>query len=543
MKIKRYTAPSMRAALALVRAEQGADAVILSSRRGADGIEVIAAVDYDEGLFRDMNRQRLAAIEAAGQAAALAAAQRSAEVASAQRPASMPGSRFASAAAASSAPSPRQMTPPPAAAPRPLPAAAAAAAGPAPVPKAARPGAAAAARPAPASAAARAAPEVAPGPAHAARPARAPAAAMPPFAAATPAPGAARPASPPAMRAPAAAGAHSPPTAVRAAAKPVSAAAAASSSTEPGLGAVQRQIKDLQRMLETGLADMSWNDRRVREPLQTRVLEDLSDLDIAPDVAMALASLAPRRTTVEDPSRIPLALLVKHLPVTADLSSLSSGVVAVVGPTGAGKTTTIAKLAARWCMEHGSGDLALVSTDGYRIGARDQLMTYARILDAPMHAAVSGRDLRQILDRLSSKKLVLIDTAGMGPRDSRLAEQLAALKLGAARARVLLALPAQGEGRSLDEIVRAFAGAAPVGCIITKVDEAASMGAVISATLRHRLPLAYVCDGQRVPDDLHAAHERRVWLARWAMKLKEGRPATRDPAYLSRHFGRVPAHA
>jgi flagellar biosynthesis protein FlhF len=130
----------------------------------------------------------------------------------------------------------------------------------------------------------------------------------------------------------------------------------ASSSADPALGAMQRQLKDMQRMLETGLADMSWNDRRLREPLKARVLEDLAQLDIAPDVAMALASLAPKRTTVDDPSRIPLALLVKHLPVTADLSSLSSGVVAVVGPTGAGKTTTIAKLAARWCMERATSD-------------------------------------------------------------------------------------------------------------------------------------------------------------------------------------------
>jgi flagellar biosynthesis protein FlhF len=154
-----------------------------------------------------------------------------------------------------------------------------------------------------------------------------------------------------------------------------------------------------------------------------------------------------------------------------------------------------------------------------------------------------ARDLGRILERLSSKKLILIDTAGMGPRDARLTEQLEALKLGARGARVLLALPAQGEGRALDEIVRAFAGAAPAGCILTKVDEAASMGAVISATLRHRLPIAYLCDGQRVPDDLHAAHERRIWLARWALKLKERRPPNPDPAQLSRHFGRVPAHA
>jgi flagellar biosynthesis protein FlhF len=308
-------------------------------------------------------------------------------------------------------------------------------------------------------------------------------------------------------------------------------------------GAMQRELQGLRRMLETGLAGMTWNDKRLREPLKARVLEELSLMDIAPDVAKALAARAPRRTTLDNPSHIPLALLVKYLPVVDDLSGVSAGVVAVVGPTGAGKTTTIAKLAARWCLQHGSQDLALVSTDGYRIGARDQLMTYARILGAPMHAANSGKDLARVLDRLKSKKLILIDTAGMGPRDVRLTEQLAALQLGAARARVLLALPAQGEGHALDEIVRAFAPLTPVAAILTKVDEAASLGAVISTTLRHRLKIAYVCDGQRVPEDLHAAHQKRVWLVRAAFELKGRRSAPADEAYLVRNFGGAHAHA
>jgi flagellar biosynthesis protein FlhF len=310
-----------------------------------------------------------------------------------------------------------------------------------------------------------------------------------------------------------------------------------------GYGGMQRELRDLRQLLETGLAGMTWNDKRLREPLKARILEELSAMDIAPDVAMALAALAPRRTALENPSHIPLALLAKHLPVVDDLSGISGGVMAIVGPTGAGKTTTIAKLAARWCMRHGSQDLALVSTDGYRIGARDQLLTYARILGAPMHAANSGRELARVLDRLKSKKLILIDTAGMGPRDVRLSEQLAALQLGAARARVLLALPAQGEGHALEEIVQAFAPLTPVACILTKVDEAASLGAVISTTLRHRLKIAYVCDGQRVPEDLHAAHQKRVWLLRTALHLKELRAPARDEAYYVRNFGRTPAHA
>jgi len=461
MKIKRYTAVSMRAALAQVRAEQGPDAVILSSRRSDDGIEVIAAVDYDEALFVEANRQRTPSpvITATPETAITAAAAAAATIA---RP---PAPALAVAA-------PAKRTEARAAAPMPAPA-----------------------------------------------PVRAAAPIPPPTPVRTPAP-------------------------VRAAA-PIQAHMPASAAHRPDLGysAMQRELRDLRQVLETGLAGMTWNDRRLREPLKARVLEELSAMDIAPDIAMALASLTPRRTTLQNPSHIPLALLVKHLPVVDDLGGVSGGVMALVGPTGAGKTTTIAKLAARWCMRHGSEDLALVSTDGYRIGAREQLMTYARILGVPMHAANTGRDLSRVLDKLKSKKLVLIDTAGMGPRDVRLAEQLAALQLGAARARVLLALPAQGEAHALDEIVCAFAPVTPVACILTKVDEAASLGAVISATLRHRLKIAYVCDGQRVPEDLHAAHRKRIWLVRTALALKEGRPALRDEAYYVRNFGRAHAHA
>jgi flagellar biosynthesis protein FlhF len=442
MKIKRYTAPSMRAALALVRAEQGPDAVILSSRRSDDGIEVIAAVDYDEALFVDAKRQSTAPVIAAP-------------------------SRDASPAAASSAPSaPSAPIAPPA-----RPAAAMKSAGPSK-----------------------------------------PAAALPKPTAA--------------------------PRVMQAQAAPRIASAA-----DSGYGAMQRELQVMRRLLETGLAGMTWNDKRLREPLKATVLEELTAMNIAPDVASSLAELTPRRTSLEDPSHIPLALLAKHLPIINDPTCVAGGVVALVGPTGAGKTTTIAKLAARWCMLHGSRDLALVSTDGYRIGAREQLMTYARILGAPMHPANGAKELAHVLERLKSKKLILIDTAGMGPRDVRLTEQLAALKYGASRARVLLALPAQAEGQALDELVSAFVRIKPLGCVLTKVDESASLGAALSTVLRHQLKIAYVCNGQRIPEDLHASHLKRIWLVRQALELARRSPPPRDECYFARNFGGAAAHA
>jgi flagellar biosynthesis protein FlhF len=462
VKIKRYMAPSMRAALDQVRAEQGEDAVILSSRRVKEGIEVIAAVDYDEALMAGAARQYSISLAAAP-------------------------------------PEPPAPTRPEAQA-RPQ----------------------AQARPAVQVPRAAAAPGVA----------RAPSAVP------------ARAVAPAQTVVPAQAAARSPqgrPTAPVLAA--VVRAAPAADETRRGFASMQREIKDLRRLLESELAHISWNDKRLREPLRARVLEDLSSMDIAPDVAARLATLAPRRTNVGDASNIPMALLLKALPVVDKLSTVNPGVFALVGPTGAGKTTTIAKLAARWTMRHGSQDLALVSTDAYRIGAREQLMTYARILGASVHSANSGQELARVLEGLKSKKLVLIDTAGMGPRDVRLGEQLAALAQGAKGAEFLLALPAQGEGLALEEIIRAFAQVKPTACIITKLDEAASLGAVISTTLRHKLKIAYLCNGQRVPEDVHPAHQRRVWLVRAAHELTRRAPRPHDDTYYARNFGRATAHA
>jgi flagellar biosynthesis protein FlhF len=497
VKIKRYIAASMRAALSEVRAEQGPDAVILSSRRVNEGIEVIAAVDYDEALIAGAARRYVqAAVSAPAAEPEASAAATSAAASRAAAPAPL----RAAPAPPRAVPAPLHAVPaPPRAVPAPLPG---------PVP---------------------AAPLIVPAPPAIARAAKA---------------AAAGPAATPSVRAAPRTVSAAAPMSVRHPAMPAPARAPAPDGADEtrGLALMQRELKDMRMLLESGLANLSWHDRRQREPLRASVLEQLSAMDIAPDVAAALAARTPSRSDLKDTSKLPLALLLQHLPVVENLSTVGGGVIAVVGPTGAGKTTTIAKLAARWAIKHGSDDLALVSTDAYRIGAREQLMTHARILGAAMHTPNSGKELARVLEQCKSKRLVLIDTAGMGPRDVRLAEQLAALKEGAARANVFLALPAHGEVHALEEIIRVFSGVSPAACIITKVDESASLGAVISAAMRHKLKIAFVCNGQRVPDDLHAAYLKRAWLVWVARKLTERAPP-RSEAYLARQFGRGHAHA
>jgi len=485
VKIKRYMAVSMRAALSQVRAEQGSDAVILSSRRVSEGIEVIAAVDYDAELIAGA-RQHLQPMSAA------------------PAPAPPP-------AAAPPVARPASIAPPPAAAP------------PAP-PPAARPAAVA-------PRVARSAPAVPPP----ARPAAATLAAMKPAAALAPQ-GLTRKVLPPQWEQTILAARQEP-------ARRPSSSAAPDHETRLGLATVHRELKDLRKLIESELPNLTRRDKPVRDPVKTRLLEQLAAMDIAPDVAAKLAERTPPMAGLGDPTNVPLALLIRHLPVVERLSAANCGVFAIVGPPGVGKTTTIAKLAARWVKRYGTKDLALVSTEASRIEAHEQLVTYARVLGAPIHTANSGAELARQLDSLKSKRLVLIDTPGMGLEDLRLTEQLATLKLCGARARVLLALPARADGRALEEIVRAFSPVSPAACILTKVDEAMSLGAALSTTLRHQLKIAYLCDGRRVPEDLHLAHQRRLWLVLAAQDLLERAQSSRDVPYLARNSNRAHTYA
>ena len=195
------------------------------------------------------------------------------------------------------------------------------------------------------------------------------------------------------------------------------------------------------------------------------------------------------------------------------------GVYAIVGPTGVGKTTTTAKLAARCVVRHGAENLALITTDSYRIGAHEQLRIYGRILGVTVHVVRDAADLRTTLRDLAGKHMVLIDTVGMSQRDQAVAEQAAMLN-AAGEVRRLLLLNATARGDTLDDVVRAYAGKGMgpdlAGVVFTKVDEAASLAPVLDAAIRHELDVFYVANGQRVPEDLHLPN--RAYLLHRALK-------------------------
>jgi flagellar biosynthesis protein FlhF len=300
------------------------------------------------------------------------------------------------------------------------------------------------------------------------------------------------------------------------------------------------ELRTLRRMLETQLATLAWNDLSRRAPIQTEVLRQLTVLGLAHDLAGELVSQLPARMELTEAQRLSLALMARRIETVGERWMESGGVVALVGPTGVGKTTLIAKLAARWVLRHGARDIALVSTDCVRIGAQEQIHTLGRLLGVPAYAIDGAADLTELLDRLGNRRLVLIDSAGLSQRDPRLADELEALSNTSDRLETSLVLSAAAQAGAIEESLARFAPARPTTCCVTKLDEATSLGGTLSALIRTKLPLAYLSDGQQVPEDLSPARSHQL-IAR-AVELSKKAGAHADEDLLQRRFGAV-AHA
>jgi len=390
MKIKRYFAPDMRQAIRKVREEQGPDAVILSNRRVNGGIEIIAAVDYDETLFGEL--------------------------------------------------------------------------APAPAPRGER------------------------------------AEAKPPE---TPAPGS-KPS-------------HEP-------SKP---GVAVEWTQDPTLVAMQQEIRTLRGILENQLSHLAWADLARRNPVHAGLLQRLTAMGIGSELGQEIAGEVAETADLDHAWRMALGVMAHRIRVTDDDILSRGGIVSVVGPTGVGKTTMVAKLAARYALRNGKRHVALVSTDHFRIGAYEQLHTYGQLLGVPVYSAATTAELESTLADLADKHLVLIDTAGMSQRDMRLSEQLATLEIERQRVRTYLVLSANIQLATLNDVIGTFRRVGLHGCLITKLDEAASLGDVLSAVMRHDLPVAYVGDGQRVPEDMHPARAHALVSRAVAMSQQGQRGGAR----------------
>lgn len=415
MKIKRYVAADMRAALRAIREEQGADAVILSTRRTAEGVEVCSAIDLE-----------LAAGQGTlAETAALKQLERSA-LQELERDAAEAAARaFRNPAIAPAAPADALSSSPPAAA-----------------------------------------------------------------------------------------------------------------ALAADFGADRRvadELRSLRNLLEQQVAALAWNDFTRREPLKARALADLATLGIERTVALQIVAELPATLTGEQAQRTPYALLARRIQTCAPPVE-RSGALALIGPPGSGKTTTLSKLAARYVLEQDAANLVLISADDERLGSHEQLRSLGRVLGARVET-VADLDALEARIKALPGRMILIDTPGAGGRDAEAAARFAALRSRCADLQLMLVLPASAQSGVVDEAVTRFGPEVSHCCALTRLDECVSLGGVLSALVRSQLPLAYLCDGPAIPDNLRLA--RAPQLVARAIELSRQTQGCADDELLARRYGGI----
>jgi flagellar biosynthesis protein FlhF len=437
MKMKRYVAADMRSALRAIREEQGPDAVILSSRPTAEGVEVCAAVDIELAM---------------GQSALV----ENAALKQLERATMQELSRDASnAAAAALRPlMPAAMTPPVAAA---------------------------------------VAPVMAPAPLQA-----------------------------PAPLAP-------PPLFTSTAAVP-----APTALENFGSSTIGEELRSLRGLLEQQLAALAWNDFTRREPMKARALTELANLGLDRALAREIVDEIPASVNSEQAQRMPYALLGRRIQI-CPAPIERRGALALIGPPGSGKTTTLSKLATRYVMEQDPANLLIISADDDRLGAHEQLRSLGRLLGVRVESVASLEEATLRAAALPDRA-ILIDTPGVACRDVEAAARYRQWRSQAAASlQVMLTLPASAQGGVLADAVTNLGVDMANCCVVTRLDEAVSLGGLLSSLARAQLPIAYCCEGPRIPEDIRPARAHQL-IAK-AMDLARQSQVCADDDLLARRYG------
>ena len=274
--------------------------------------------------------------------------------------------------------------------------------------------------------------------------------------------------------------------------------------------AMQSELQGLRELIEVQLGSIAWGHEQSRRPQQAGLWRRLQRIGLPAELSRALLE---KVSTVSEPRqawRMVLAYLAQSIKVTKVEPLDEGGVIALVGPAGAGKTTTLAKMAARYVLKHGPQSIALASMDNYRIGAQEQLKTLGRILDVPVIQIDPTQPLSKSLESVARKRLILVDTAGLPASDPMMRVQLEALAERGIRSKNYLVLPATSQSQVLKATWHHYRPCGLAGCILTKLDEAGSLGDVLGLTISQHLPIAYLADGPRIPDDLHLPRSHQL---------------------------------
>lgn len=301
-------------------------------------------------------------------------------------------------------------------------------------------------------------------------------------------------------------------------------AAPAAASDQRALDAMRFELHGLRELIEVQLGSIAWGQLQSRRPQQANLWRRLQRMGLSAELSKALLERVGSVTEPRQAWRMLLAHLAHAIKTPKQEPMEEGGVIALVGPAGMGKTTTLAKLAARYVLKYGAQHIALVSLDSYRIGAQEQLKTLGRILNVPVTLVDPGQSLTQALAPLARKRVVLIDTAGLPANDPALRMQLETLASRGVNAKNYLVMAATSQGQVLKAAYHSYKRCGLSGCILTKADEATSLGEVLGLAISQRLPVAYLTDGPRIPDDLQIPRSHQL------VSRAVGLQATQDPS-------------
>ncbi|TLP72235.1 flagellar biosynthesis protein FlhF [Pseudomonas nitroreducens] len=279
---------------------------------------------------------------------------------------------------------------------------------------------------------------------------------------------------------------------------------------QQALEAMRFELNGLRELIEVQLGSIAWNQLQNQRPKQAGLWRRLQRMGLPADLSR---NLLERVASIADPKQA-WRMLLAHLARSINTPEIDlleqGGVIALVGPAGMGKTTTLAKLAARYVLKYGAQSIALVSMDSFRIGAQEQIKTLGRILNVPVTLVDPGQSLIQAMAPLARKRLVLIDTAGLPANDPALRMQLEALSSLSLNVKNYLVLAATSQSQVLKSAWQNYRSCGLAGCILTKLDEAGSLGEALALAISQHLPVAYLADGPKIPDDLHVARAHQL---------------------------------
>ena len=305
-----------------------------------------------------------------------------------------------------------------------------------------------------------------------------------------------------------------PATAVKAqrpvAAAPQAVRPAAAAVDQRALDAMRFELHGLRELIEVQLGSIAWGQLQNRKPQQANLWRRLQRMGLSAELSKVLLERVAKVAEPRQAWRMLLAHLA-HAIKTPEVEPLEEGgVIALVGPAGMGKTTTLAKMAARYVLKYGPQSIALVSMDSFRIGAQEQIKTLGRILNVPVTQVDPGQSLVQALAPLARKKVVLIDTAGLPGNDPALRLQLESLAARGVKSKNYLVLAATSQAQVLKAAYHSYKLCGLSGCILSKVDEAANLGEVLGLAISQHLPVAYLADGPKIPDDLQVPRSHQL---------------------------------